>query len=461
MIKSGAFAGKTFAVMGLGRSGIASAKALIASGAVVKVWDDNLEKRKNAENFNLTDFENIGLDGVDFLVWSPGIPHTLPKSHHVAEMARSLKIPLITDINLLNQAQPDAKYICITGTNGKSTTTALTKHIFSKAGFKAQIGGNFGVPVMELEPFDETGVYVLELSSYQLEIGFPVKSDVSVLLNITPDHIDRHGDMEGYISAKKRLFLNQKQNQTAIINIDDENVRHIHAEMQTVSGIKTIPTSINEIAPNGVYVKGSILIDDMDRKRAEIMDLRQAKSLQGCFNWQNVTSAYAIARINGIEPENIVDSIMTFKGLAHRQEHIATINGIDYINDSKATNAVAAENALSCYENIYWIAGGKAKEGGISDLSKYFNRIRHTFLIGEATEDFAETLKDTVQYTISETLSTAVKQAKAMAEKDDISGAVVLLSPACASFDQFSSFENRGDAFRDIVKTIKEHQAEK
>ena len=314
---------------------------------------------------------------------------------------------------------------------------------------------------MELEPFDETGVYVLELSSYQLEIGFPVKSDVSVLLNITPDHIDRHGDMEGYISAKKRLFLNQKQNQTAIINIDDENVRHIHAEMQTVSGIKTIPTSINEIAPNGVYVKGSILIDDMDRKRAEIMDLRQAKSLQGCFNWQNVTSAYAIARINGIEPENIVDSIMTFKGLAHRQEHIATINGIDYINDSKATNAVAAENALSCYENIYWIAGGKAKEGGISDLSKYFNRIRHTFLIGEATEDFAETLKDTVQYTISETLSTAVKQAKAMAEKDDISGAVVLLSPACASFDQFSSFENRGDAFRDIVKTIKEHQAEK
>jgi UDP-N-acetylmuramoylalanine--D-glutamate ligase len=452
MIDVTSFRQQRVAVMGLARSGLAAAEALTRGGAEVLAWDDSAEKRAEASARGLP---VVDLTGTDFaqvaaLVLSPGIPSTFPKPHPVAARARAAGIEIICDIELLARSRREARYAGITGTNGKSTTTALLGHILEQAGVTVEVGGNIGLPVLLLAPLGSEGTYVLEMSSYQLELTKSLVFDVAVLLNITPDHLDRHGGMEGYIAAKERIFAGQTVRQAAVIGLDDDICKRIAGKLGA-SGRRVVPISAEHIAAGGVYVAGTNLIDDIDRQQAAILDLATLPRLPGRHNWQNAAAAFAAARCLGVHADAAARGIVSFPGLAHRQELVATIDGVRYVNDSKATNADATEKALVCYENILWIAGGVAKEGGITSLASYFPRIRHAFLIGEAAADFAATLDGKAPFTRSGDLATAVQQARAMAK----SGNTVLLSPACASFDQFRDFEARGDAFRGLVDAMK------
>jgi len=345
---------------------------------------------------------------------------------------------------------PTARYAGITGTNGKSTTTALVGHILKAAGIRVAIGGNLGIAALLLEALGADGVYVLEMSSYQLELTKSLAFDVAVLLNITPDHLDRHGGMDGYVAAKERIFAGQNARRAAIIGVDDAICRGIAAKL-AAAGHKVIPISAETAALGGVYIADGQLVDDIDRAQRRVLDLAQAERLPGRHNWQNAAAAFAAARALGVDAHDAVQGIKSFPGLAHRQELIATIDGVRYINDSKATNADATAKALACYDDICWIAGGVAKEGGIASLAPYFPRIRHAFLIGEAAPAFAVTLAGKVPSTRSGDLATALRQAHDAARQ----GGTVLLSPACASFDQFTDFEARGDAFRRLVDALR------
>ena len=457
MIEVTSFRNQRIAVMGLARSGLAAAEALKRGGAEVLAWDDSAEKRAQAaaHGLPLVDLTAANLKGVAALVLSPGIPSTFPRPHPVAAKARAAAVEIIGDIELLAQSRRDARYAGITGTNGKSTTTALLGHILAVAGLRVAVGGNLGVPALSLDPLGSDGIYVLEMSSYQLELTMSLVFDVAILLNITPDHLDRHGGMEGYVAAKERIFAGQSARQAAVIGLDDEICRGIAAKL-AASGRRIVPISAERAAPGGVYVEGGRLIDDSDHRRASTLDLGALPRLPGRHNWQNAAAAFAAARCLGVAPEMAARGIASFPGLAHRQELIATIEGVRYVNDSKATNADATEKALVCYNDICWIAGGVAKEGGIASLAPYFPRIRHAFLIGEAAPAFASTLSGHVAFTRSGDLATAVRQARDMAP----SGGTVLLSPACASFDQFRDFAARGEAFRRLVEALKSEARE-
>jgi UDP-N-acetylmuramoylalanine--D-glutamate ligase len=312
-----------------------------------------------------------------------------------------------------------------------------------------EVGGNIGLPVLSLAPLGGEGIYVLEMSSYQLELTNSLVFDVALLLNITPDHLDRHGGMEGYVAAKERIFAGQTGAQAAVIGLDDDICKRIADKLAT-NGRRVVPISAEHIAAGGVYVAGTNLIDDIERQQAAVLNLASLSRLPGRHNWQNVAAAFAAARCLGVAAHAAARGVASFPGLAHRQELVAMIDGVRYVNDSKATNADATEKALVCYEDILWIAGGVAKEGGVASLEPYFPRIRHAFLIGEAAPAFAETLSGKAPFTRSGDLATAVSQARAMAK----SGNTVLLSPACASFDQFRDFEARGDAFRRLVEDL-------
>ncbi|HEY3916688.1 MAG TPA: UDP-N-acetylmuramoyl-L-alanine--D-glutamate ligase [Stellaceae bacterium] len=455
MIEITSFRSQRVAVMGLARSGLAAAEALKRGGAEVLAWDDSAEKRAQAaaQGLPVVDVGTANLEGVAALVLSPGIPSTFPKPHPVAAKARATGIEIIGDIELLARSRREARYAGITGTNGKSTTTALLGHILAAAGLRVAVGGNLGVPALSLDPLGKDGVYVLEMSSYQLELTKSLVFDVAVLLNITPDHLDRHGGMEGYVAAKERIFAGQTARQAAVIGLDDAVCQGIAAKL-AATGHRIVPISAERAAPGGVYVEGGRLIDDIDHRRASTLDLSGLPRLPGRHNWQNATAAFAAARCLGVGAEAAARGIASFPGLAHRQELIATVEGVRYVNDSKATNADATEKALVCYDDICWIAGGVAKEGGIASLAPYFPRIRHAFLIGEAAPAFAATLSGQVAFTRSGDLATAVRQARDEARP----GGTVLLSPACASFDQFRDFEARGEAFRCLVEALK-HEA--
>jgi UDP-N-acetylmuramoylalanine--D-glutamate ligase len=383
------------------------------------------------------------------LVLSPGIPHTYPMPHPVVTRARDAGAEIIGDIELLARTQREAGYVGITGTNGKSTTTALIGHILALAGRKVAVGGNLGTPALSLEPLGNGAFYVLEMSSYQLELTFSISFDVALLLNITPDHLDRHGGIDGYIAAKERIFIGQTAKQAAVIGLDDDICKRIADKLAT-SGHRVVPISAEHMAPGGVYVAGTNLIDDLEHQQAAVLNLATLPHLPGRHNWQNAAAAFAAARCLGVAAQIAARAIASFPGLPHRQELVAKIDGVRYVNDSKATNADATEKALVCYEDVLWIAGGVAKEGGIAGLEPYFSRLRHAFLIGEAAPAFAETLSGKAPFTRSGDLATAVRQAHAIAKP----GNTVLLSPACASFDQFRDFEARGDAFRRLVEDI-------
>ncbi len=456
MIDCSAMAGKTVAVMGLGKSGLPTARALAASGARVLAWDDDAKKRTEAAAAGIAvgDLQSFDWTRADALVLSPGIPHRFPKPHPVAAAARAADVQIIGDVDLLGRAQRDAAYVGITGTNGKSTTTALVGHVLRRAGRKTEIGGNIGTPALSLDALGRDGIYVLEMSSYQLELTFSIAFDVAVLLNVTPDHLDRHGGMDGYIQAKRRIFAGQDASQTAVIGIDDDHCRRIHDDLKLEGGRTVLPISSEIVVKGGVYAPEGVLIDDTEGAAREALDLRQVATLPGRHNWQNAAAAYAAARAVGISPPAIAEGIRTYPGLAHRQELAGTIRGIRFVNDSKATNADAAAKALASYDQIYWIAGGKPKDGPLDLLHPFFKNVRQGFLIGEASPRFARELDGLIPLQECGDLSTALEHAYAAALRDKATNAVVLLSPACASFDQFTDFEARGDAFRRLVAAL-------
>jgi len=456
MIDVATFRGETVAVMGLARSGLVAAQALQRGGARVMAWDDAAARRDDAAaaGVPIVDLASADLAGVKSLVLSPGIPHTYPKPNPVAARARAAGATIIGDIELLAQSCRQARYVGITGTNGKSTTTSLIGHILAQAGRKVAVGGNLGTPALSLAPLGADGIYVLEMSSYQLELTESLTFDVAVLLNITPDHLDRHGGMDGYIAAKRRIFARQKSRQTAVIGIDDALSRGIADALAASGAPRVVPISAETRARGGVYVEGGWLVDDMDGKAQHVLELRRATRLPGAHNWQNAAAAYAATRALGIDAAAVTAGIIGFAGLAHRQELVATIDGVAYVNDSKATNADATAKALACYDAVYWIAGGIAKDGGIVALAPLFPRIRHAFLIGKATEEFAATLEGRVAFRRCGDLARATTAARETALAQRKPGAVVLLSPACASFDQFANFEERGDTFRRLVAAL-------
>ncbi|MBI3452685.1 MAG: UDP-N-acetylmuramoyl-L-alanine--D-glutamate ligase [Rhodospirillales bacterium] len=456
MINLFPFSGYPVAVLGLGKSGLVAAQALQKSGAKVQAWDDDDARRRaaGAAGVPVADLAAIDWRDITTLVISPGIPHTHPAPHKVAALAKQHNVEIIGDIELLARAQIDAGYVGVTGTNGKSTTTALLGHVLRGAGRDVQVGGNIGTPALALASLGEGGVYVLEMSSYQLEITISITFDVAILLNVTPDHLDRHGGMDGYVAAKRRIFHRQTRPRAAVIGVDDDICRRIHDDLVRADDQIVIPISAGRRLERGVYVVDGELFDAIDGRATRAIDLRPVATLPGAHNWQNAAAAYAAARVLGVAPDAIAAAMASYPGLPHRQEIVARAGGVAFVNDSKATNADATAKALACYDAIYWIAGGRAKEGGIASLAPFFPRIRRAYLIGEAAAAFAATLDGCVPYTRSGDLARATAAAHADAVREDTPGAVVLLSPACASFDQFANFEARGDAFRALALAL-------
>ena len=447
----------TYAVMGLGKSGAVAARALAAAGATVRAWDDSADRRAALQGVAGVTVVDLAADGaladVDALVLSPGIPHTHPEPHPVAAAAKAAGVAIIGDVELLLRAMPDRRLIAITGTNGKSTTTALIGHILASAGIPAEVGGNLGRPALDFDDPGAAGVIVLELSSYQLELTPSLAPSVAVWLNLTPDHIDRHGDLAGYIAAKRRIFAHQTPSGVAVIGGDDEISRDI-AERLRRDGRRVV--DISGIGPvvGGVYAEDGELVDARSGRPETVLPLREAPALPGEHNAQNAAAAFAACAALGMPGAAIAAGIRSFPGLAHRQERVAEADGVLYVNDFKATNADAAARALACYGAIYWIAGGRGKEGGIAPLARFFPRVRRAYLIGESAGVFAHQIGDACPAVLCRTLEAAVRQADLDARADRQPGAVVLLSPAAASFDQFPDFAARGDRFRDLVRGL-------
>jgi|TARA_R110002072_G_scaffold27892_2_gene90405 UDP-N-acetylmuramoylalanine--D-glutamate ligase len=451
------FNGHRVAVLGLGKSGLAAARALVAAGAQVWAWDDDAAVRAAAEEAEIPVVDLVQADWLQpvSLVLSPGIPHSFPLPHPVVDLAREHGVEIISDIELLGRADPDAQFIGITGTNGKSTTTALVGHILDLSGRRAETGGNLGRPVASFDPVGADGYHVLELSSYQLELTHCITHNVAVLLNITPDHLDRHGGFAGYVAAKKTIFRRQSNPRVAIIGQDDQSCRDLYQELKKTGDQRVIPISGSRETPGGVFVRDGVLIDDLDGQRQPVLDLKQIPSLPGAHNWQNAAAAYATCRCCQLDPPIIAACLRSFPGLPHRQELVAIIDAVAYVNDSKATNPEAAAKALSSYPRSYWIAGGRAKEGGLDPLFAHLDRVAEVFLIGEAQDAFAAALAGKAKTRNCGDLATALAHA-AVAVRNDQSGQplTVLLSPACASFDQFKSFEERGNLFKKAVSAL-------
>jgi UDP-N-acetylmuramoylalanine--D-glutamate ligase len=462
MIEAHSFAGKQAAVLGMGMSGLAAARSLLAGGASVLAWDDGEKGREAASKAGLPlcDLRSADWNAIDALVLAPGVPLTHPEPHWTVKLARAHGVEIIGDTEIffreLKRAGTASPVIAITGTNGKSTTTALTHHLLQSAGLDAVRGGNIGTAVLDLPPFKDGLHYVLEFSSYQLDLTPRIDPDAGVLLNITPDHLDRHGTLENYAAVKEKIFAHLGQ--AAVIGADDSFCDAIAARA-AARGLNTLRISARHNVETGIYAQGSELLEmagGVVRNRA---DLAGIGSLRGAHNAQNASAALAAARSLGLPWDTLAEALRTFPGLAHRMEEIRRIRHVLFINDSKATNADAAERALSSFSNIYWIAGGKPKEGGIASLLPYLPRIGKAYLIGEAADAFSKTLGSAVPVALSETLDRAVADASADALASTAGEAVVLLSPACASFDQFPNFEVRGSVFRSLVEALPAAQA--
>ncbi len=462
MIEPFPFAGLPVAVFGLGRSGLAAARALAAAGAEVRAWDDDESQRAKAggEGVPLVDLYNCDWSELTTLVLSPGVPLTHPEPHPIVALAREGGCEVIGDVELLARTMRAAEYIGITGTNGKSTTTALVGYILELAGKEVEIGGNLGTPVLDLQPLDSGGRYVIEMSSYQLDLTFSLTFDVAVLLNLTPDHIDRHGDFEHYVDVKSEIFRRQTAPRTAIVCVDDDACRGVYGGLRSKGDQRLIPVALQRRVEGGVYVLDGMLYDDTEGHAATVIDLKPIATLPGAHNWQNAAAAFAVARASEVAAPVAGTCLRSFPGLAHRMEQVALVDGVRYVNDSKATNAAAASKALASYDDIYWIAGGRPKEGGISGLEPEFEHVAHAFLIGEAADGFVRTLDGEAPYTVCGDLASAVGEAAARAKDEGREAPVVLLSPACASFDQFADFAARGDAFRALVADLPGERAD-
>jgi len=432
VISSRAFAGRRYAVLGLARSGLATVEALVASGAGVTAWDDREDARDDAMALgadigNPLEIDLIGFAGV---VVSPGVPLN---RHPIAAHAREAHVPVIGDIELFAEARdelPAHKVVGITGTNGKSTVTALITHMLESAGIPALMGGNIGLPILSRDPLPEGGVYVLELSSYQIDLSHSLACDVAVLTNLSPDHLDRYDGFTGYAASKARIFSLQHRDQVAIVAIDDDPS-------------KMIASRVNH------------RLHRVSAKDVDPVDQARWPALQGPHNAQNAVCAIAVCRVLGLNDEQIERGLATYKSLPHRMELVGEVGGVSWFNDSKATNAASAAPALAAFppapdQRLHWIAGGKAKGDGLAACRPWFGHVKRAYLIGEAMEPFAAEIGDAIPVERSGDIATAVKQAAAAAKPGDI----VLLSPACASFDQFKDYEQRGDAFRAAVQAL-------
>jgi UDP-N-acetylmuramoylalanine--D-glutamate ligase len=459
MIPVTSFAGKKVAVFGLGGSGLASARALQAGGADVIAGDDGADKLAEAASAGIAtaDLRTISWAGISALVLTPGAPLTHPAPHWTVGLAREAGVEVIGDIELFCRERqrhaPDAPFVAITGTNGKSTTTALIAHLMRVAGYDTQMGGNIGTAILSLEPPRKGRVHVIEMSSYQIDLTPSLDPSVGILLNLSEDHIDRHGTMAHYAEVKARLVAGVQPQGTAIVGVDDGFSRDI-ADRLDRAGKRVVRVSVRNPLPDGIYVEHETILRAAGAARSEIARIGGIGSLRGLHNAQNAASAAACALALGLAPDTLQQGLRSFPGLAHRMEQVGRRGNVLFVNDSKGTNADASAHALSSFADIFWIAGGKAKQGGITSLTGYFPRIRKAYLIGEAAKEFAATLGGEVPHEISETLDVAVANAARDAEAAGLKDAVVLLSPACASFDQYRNFEIRGAKFRELVQAL-------
>jgi UDP-N-acetylmuramoylalanine--D-glutamate ligase len=453
------FAGQRVAVFGLGSSGLLAARALKQGAADVIAYDDDDKRVADAKSAGLTtqNLRELDWSNIAALVLAPGVPLTHPTPHWSVVLARKAGVVVIGDIELFcrERAKTGAgcPLIAITGTNGKSTTTALTAHLLKSAGRDAQMGGNIGVPVLALEPFVAGRVYILEVSSYQIDLAPSLEPTVGVLLNVSEDHLDRHGTMENYAAIKERLPANIERNGTAVIDVDDRYTR-IAADRIDSAGKNVVRVSVVAPIPDGYYAEGSRILLAKAGQTKEVAALAGINSLRGVHNAQNAACAIATCVALGIDLGEIQKGLASFPGLAHRMQEVGRKGNVLFVNDSKATNADSAAKALASFRDIFWIAGGKPKTGGITGLTEFFPRIRKAYLIGEAAKAFTQTLDGKVPYEISTVLSAAIDAASRDAEASGVREPVVLLSPACASFDQYPNFEVRGKAFTDLVLAI-------
>jgi UDP-N-acetylmuramoylalanine--D-glutamate ligase len=452
------FRGKTVAVFGLGASGIATAEALSAGGASVIAWDDtgtSVEKART-KRIPTQDLRGADWSKIAALVLAPGVPLTHPAPHWSVGLARNAAVEVIGDVELFCRERkataPHAPFVAITGTNGKSTTTALIAHILKSAGRDVALGGNLGTPILALDPPSRSRVHVVECSSFQIDLAPSLDPSVGVLLNLSPDHIDRHGTFENYAAIKARLIAGVQPDGTAVVGADDNRSAAI-ADRAERAGTRVIRLSMRRPLSDGMFLDGERIVLAAGGANLFAAPLTGIGSLRGTHNAQNAAAAFAAANALGIQYEQIAAALKSFPGLAHRMEEVGRKGAVLFINDSKATNSDAAARALASFTEIFWIAGGKPKEGGLAGLEGYFPRIKKAYLIGEAAEGFARQL-GAVPHVVSGTLDRALSEAARDAESSNLAHPVVLLSPACASYDQFPNFEIRGDTFRSLVKSM-------
>jgi UDP-N-acetylmuramoylalanine--D-glutamate ligase len=459
MIPVTSFAGKTVAVFGLGGSGLASCHALKAGGAEVIAGDDGTERLAEAAKagFVTADLRTVNWSRFAALILTPGAPLTHPTPHWSVLKAREAGVEVIGDIELFCRERqrhaPDAPFVAITGTNGKSTTTALIAHLMRFAGYDTQMGGNIGTAILSLEPPRKGRVHVIEMSSYQIDLTPSLDPSVGILINVSEDHIDRHGTLEHYAAVKERLVAGVQPQGTAIVGVDDIWCR-ASADRIEQAGKRVVRVSVKNPLPDGLFVDHETIWRASGGARSEVAKIGGIGSLRGQHNAQNAACASACALALGVSTDVLQKGLRSFPGLAHRMEQVGRHGNVLFVNDSKGTNADAAAHALSSFADIFWIAGGKPKAGGITSLAEYFPRIRKAYLIGEAAPEFVATLGKGVPHEVSQTLDVAVASAARDAEASGLSEAVVLLSPACASFDQYRNFEIRGAKFRDLVQSL-------
>ena len=452
--------GRKVAVFGLGGSGLSTVRALVAGGVEAAIWDDieKARERTAAAGFPLSDLARADWGSFSFLVLSPGVPLTHPEPHWTVERARAAGVPVVGDIELFVRERdaraPRAPLVAITGTNGKSTTTALIAHVLKEAGRDVALGGNIGVPVLDLPPPAEGRTHVVECSSYQIDLAPSLAPSVGLLINITPDHLDRHGGLQSYAAIKERLVA---RSEVALVGVDDDLSRAVCARLKAQDGRPRVIAVSGQDSP-----LADVLVRDrrvIERDNLGSADLSGARALRGAHNGQNAAFAYAAARALGVPGATIARALLSFPGLAHRMEEIGRRGRVLFINDSKATNADAAEKALKAFADIHWIVGGKPKEGGIEPLRPLFPNVAKAYLIGEAADAFARTLDGAVPFERCGTLAAATEAAAFDASRSGADEPVVLLSPACASFDQFTNFEARGEAFRVAVANLIDGEA--
>lgn len=453
---------KSIGVFGLGVSGIATCEALAASGARVFSFDENRQARdKTAQTeYRCEHPKNWPWKEMEAVIVSPGVPLTHPKPHAIVRKARMEKVPVMGDTELfaraLNKldARARPRIVGVTGSNGKSTTTALIGHILKQAGEDVYVGGNIGEAVLSLPAFESEAIYVLELSSFQLDLTESLRLNAAAFLNLSPDHIERHGSVDGYLKSKKRIFDNQTKDDLAVIGVDDDYAQSVCTELMARDLAEVRPVSSGSALGRGVYALDGKVYVNLDGKALQAGDLTGARGLRGPHNHQNAAAAIAVCERLGVSPALAVKAAHRFEGLAHRLEEVGRNGKVLFVNDSKATNADATARALNAFDEIFWIAGGKPKEGGALSLKPMMDRVRSVYLIGEAATAFEEQLRGSVHCVLSGDLEKAVAAASADAAKSDAKNPVVLLSPACASYDQFKNFVERGDRFRSLVSEL-------